>query len=122
MEYGTDLTKQAEEGRLDPVVGRAKEIERVTQILGRRTKVRHALSTSLHPGGWGNRVSSLSHGAYGRVPPHLPFGAVGSAQAGRADAAVGGLWSGQLATSGCLRCGGLSVGSLRPPAATPHTG
>jgi len=38
MEYGTDLTKQAEEGRLDPVVGRAKEIERVTQILGRRTK------------------------------------------------------------------------------------
>jgi hypothetical protein len=40
MEYGTDLTKQAEEGRLDPVVGRAKEIERVTQILGRRTKVR----------------------------------------------------------------------------------
>jgi len=73
MEYGTDLTKQAEEGRLDPVVGRAKEIERVTQILGRRTKVRHALSTSLHPGGWGNRVSSLSHGAYGRVPPHMPF-------------------------------------------------
>mmetsp|Transcript_24617 Transcript_24617/g.41126 ORF Transcript_24617/g.41126 Transcript_24617/m.41126 type:complete len:922 (-) Transcript_24617:477-3242(-) len=37
-EYGTDLTKQAEEGKLDPVVGRAKEIERVTQILGRRTK------------------------------------------------------------------------------------
>jgi ATP-dependent Clp protease ATP-binding subunit ClpC len=37
-EYGTDLTKRAEEGGLDPVVGRAKEIERVTQILGRRTK------------------------------------------------------------------------------------
>jgi ATP-dependent Clp protease ATP-binding subunit ClpC len=37
-EYGTNLTKQAEEGRLDPVVGRKKEIERVTQILGRRTK------------------------------------------------------------------------------------
>lgn len=37
-EYGTDLTKQAMEGKLDPVVGRAKEIERVTQILGRRTK------------------------------------------------------------------------------------
>jgi len=37
-EYGTDLTKQAEEGKLDPVVGRSKEIERVTQILGRRTK------------------------------------------------------------------------------------
>jgi ATP-dependent Clp protease ATP-binding subunit ClpC len=37
-EYGTNLTKQAEEGRLDPCVGRKKEIERVTQILGRRTK------------------------------------------------------------------------------------
>jgi ATP-dependent Clp protease ATP-binding subunit ClpC len=37
-EYGTNLTMQAEEGKLDPVVGRKKEIERVTQILGRRTK------------------------------------------------------------------------------------
>lgn len=32
------VNKQAEDGRLDPVVGRSKEIERVTQILGRRTK------------------------------------------------------------------------------------
>ncbi|KAF6147611.1 hypothetical protein GIB67_031602 [Kingdonia uniflora] len=37
-EFGTNLTKLAEEGKLDPVVGRAKQIERVTQILGRRTK------------------------------------------------------------------------------------
>jgi hypothetical protein len=37
-EYGTNLTTQAEEGKLDPCVGRKKEIERVTQILGRRTK------------------------------------------------------------------------------------
>ncbi|KAI3856674.1 hypothetical protein MKX03_026799 [Papaver bracteatum] len=37
-EYGTNLTKLAEEGKLDPVVGRAAQIERVTQILGRRTK------------------------------------------------------------------------------------
>ncbi len=37
-EFGTDLTEKANEGRLDPVVGRAKEIERVIQILGRRTK------------------------------------------------------------------------------------
>ncbi|XP_066348749.1 chaperone protein ClpC1, chloroplastic-like isoform X2 [Miscanthus floridulus] len=37
-EYGTNLTKLAEEGRLDPVVGRQDQIERVTQILGRRTK------------------------------------------------------------------------------------
>jgi len=32
------LTQMAGEGKLDPVVGRAKEIERVIQILGRRTK------------------------------------------------------------------------------------
>jgi len=37
-EFGTNLTQKAIEGRLDPVVARAKEIERVIQILGRRTK------------------------------------------------------------------------------------
>ncbi|KAL5099549.1 hypothetical protein RYX36_003876 [Vicia faba] len=37
-EYGTNLTKLAEEGKLDPVVGKQPQIERVTQILGRRTK------------------------------------------------------------------------------------
>jgi len=37
-EFGTNLTLKATEGGLDPVVGRAKEIERVIQILGRRTK------------------------------------------------------------------------------------
>ena len=37
-EFGVDLTQAAGEGRLDPVVGREKEIERVIQILGRRTK------------------------------------------------------------------------------------
>jgi ATP-dependent Clp protease ATP-binding subunit ClpC len=37
-EYGTNLTKLAEDGKLDPVVGRQPQIERVTQILGRRTK------------------------------------------------------------------------------------
>ena len=36
--YGRDLTKQAEEGKLDPVVGREVEIERVVQILSRRKK------------------------------------------------------------------------------------
>ncbi|MEM9137873.1 MAG: Clp protease N-terminal domain-containing protein, partial [Cyanobacteria bacterium P01_F01_bin.42] len=34
----TDLTKLAEQGKIDPVVGRAKEIQRVVQILGRRSK------------------------------------------------------------------------------------
>jgi ATP-dependent Clp protease ATP-binding subunit ClpC len=37
-EYGRNLTKLAQDGKLDPVVGREKEIERATQILGRRTK------------------------------------------------------------------------------------
>jgi ATP-dependent Clp protease ATP-binding subunit ClpC len=37
-EFGTNLTKLAAEGKLDPVVGRQSEIERVVQILGRRTK------------------------------------------------------------------------------------
>jgi ATP-dependent Clp protease ATP-binding subunit ClpC len=36
--FGRDLTKMAEEGRLDPIVGRQKEIERVSQILSRRKK------------------------------------------------------------------------------------
>ena len=36
--YSRDLTKMAEEGRLDPIVGREKEIERVSQILSRRKK------------------------------------------------------------------------------------
>ena len=37
-EFGTDLTLAAQEQRLDPVVGREKEVERVIQILARRTK------------------------------------------------------------------------------------
>ncbi|MBV6625681.1 MAG: ATP-dependent Clp protease ATP-binding subunit [Rivularia sp. (in: Bacteria)] len=37
-EFGSNLTQMALDGKLDPVVGRAKEIERVIQILGRRTK------------------------------------------------------------------------------------
>jgi len=36
--FGRDLTKLAQEGKLDPVVGREKEIERVIQVLSRRTK------------------------------------------------------------------------------------
>ncbi|MCP9903291.1 ATP-dependent Clp protease ATP-binding subunit [Cyanobium sp. BA5m-21] len=37
-EFGSNLTQQAADGKLDPVVGRQNEIERVIQILGRRTK------------------------------------------------------------------------------------
>lgn len=36
--FGRDLTKLAEEGKLDPIVGREKEIERVSQVLSRRKK------------------------------------------------------------------------------------
>lgn len=36
--FGRDLTKSAEEGKLDPIVGREKEIERVSQVLSRRKK------------------------------------------------------------------------------------
>nr|WP_207669712.1 ATP-dependent Clp protease ATP-binding subunit [Marinisporobacter balticus] len=37
-EYGRELTEMAREGKIDPVIGRSKEIERVVQILSRRTK------------------------------------------------------------------------------------
>ncbi|HNG89937.1 MAG TPA: ATP-dependent Clp protease ATP-binding subunit, partial [Saprospiraceae bacterium] len=36
--FGRDITKLAEEGKLDPIIGREKEIERVSQILSRRKK------------------------------------------------------------------------------------
>ena len=37
-QFGRDLTEMAREAKFDPVVGRKKEIERVIQILSRRTK------------------------------------------------------------------------------------
>ena len=37
-QFGEDLTKKAEDGKLDPIIGREKEIQRVVQILSRRTK------------------------------------------------------------------------------------
>jgi ATP-dependent Clp protease ATP-binding subunit ClpB len=36
--YGRDLTKLAEQGKLDPVIGRDEEVRRITQVLSRRTK------------------------------------------------------------------------------------
>ena len=36
--FGRDLTKSAEDGRLDPIVGREKELERIAQVLSRRKK------------------------------------------------------------------------------------
>jgi ATP-dependent Clp protease ATP-binding subunit ClpC len=37
-EFGTDLTAAAKEGKIDPVIGRSEEIDRIIQILSRRTK------------------------------------------------------------------------------------
>ncbi len=40
-QFGNDLTKSALEGKLDPVIGRKDETERLVQILSRRTKTIH---------------------------------------------------------------------------------
>ena len=37
-DFGTDLNESAKQGKIDPVIGRDKEISRVIQILSRRTK------------------------------------------------------------------------------------
>ena len=42
-EFGRDLTQEAREGKLDPVIGRADEIEQTIEILSRRTKNNPAL-------------------------------------------------------------------------------
>ena len=38
LQYGTDLTQKAREGKIDPVIGRKKEIDKIIQVLSRRTK------------------------------------------------------------------------------------
>ncbi len=38
LSYGTDLTQKAREGKIDPVIGRKKEIDKIIQVLSRRTK------------------------------------------------------------------------------------
>lgn len=38
LKYGTDLTQKAREGKIDPVIGRKKEIDKIIQVLSRRTK------------------------------------------------------------------------------------
>ena len=38
LTYGTDLTERARQGKIDPVIGRKKEIEKLTQVLSRRSK------------------------------------------------------------------------------------
>jgi ATP-dependent Clp protease ATP-binding subunit ClpB len=47
MKYGIDFTERAEQGKLDPVIGRDDEIRRAIQILSRRTKYVYILAFSL---------------------------------------------------------------------------
>ncbi len=70
-DYGYDLTKAAEEGRLDPLVGREDELQRVIQILGRRKK-----NNPMLVGDPGVGKSAIVEGiairiANGDVPPAL---------------------------------------------------
>ena len=63
--FGTDMTKAAEEGKLDPVVGREKEIERLAQILSRRKKNNPIL---IGEPGVGKSATSLLNFAPHRTP------------------------------------------------------
>lgn len=70
-EFGTDLTQQAAAGKIDPVVGRQQEIERVTQILGRRTKNNPILIGEPGVGKTAIAEGLAQRLASGDVPPQL---------------------------------------------------
>lgn len=71
--YGTDLTQAAADGKLDPVVGRTKEIERVAQILSRRKKNNPVLIGD--PGvGKTAIVEGLAMNIVNKTTSHILFG------------------------------------------------
>lgn len=70
-QYSRDLTKLAREGRLDPVIGRSHEIQRVIQILSRRTKNNPVLIGDSGVGKTAIVEELANEIARGQVPPPL---------------------------------------------------
>jgi len=69
--YGRDLTWMARDGKLDPVIGREKEIERIIQILCRRTKNNPVLTGEPGVGKTAIAEGLAQRITYGNIPPKL---------------------------------------------------